>query len=72
MARTNIDLDDTLVELAMHLTGARTKREVVDIALRRLVAKGSLYRKVRRLRGKLAWEGSIEAWRSERTARSSE
>lgn len=71
MARTNIEIDDALVTQAMQLTGARTKREVVDIALQRLVAKGSLYKKVRRLRGKLAWEGDIEAWRSERTTRTS-
>ncbi len=35
--RTNIVLDDKLVARAMKATGARTKREVVDIALRRLV-----------------------------------
>ncbi len=33
MARTNIEIDDGLVEKAMRLTGASTKREVVDIAL---------------------------------------
>lgn len=69
MARTNILLDDDLVAAAMDLTGARTKREVVDIALRRLVEKGSLYRSLRDLRGKLAWEGDIDAWRSARTPR---
>lgn len=69
MGRTNIELDDRLVEEAMDLTGARTKREVVDIALRRLVNKGSLYRSIRDLRGKLAWEGDVEAWRSSRTLR---
>ena len=69
MGRTNIELDDDLVEQAMDLTGARTKREVVDIALRRLVDKGSLYRSIRDLRGKLAWQGDIEAWRSSRTQR---
>jgi len=36
--RTNIVLDDELVSEAMRLTGARTKREVVDRALRELVA----------------------------------
>jgi len=46
MARTNIELDDRLVEKAMRLTGARTKREVVDIALRRLVEKGSAERQL--------------------------
>ena len=58
MTRTNIE-HDVLVEEAMRLTGATTKREVVDIALRRLVEKGSLYRSLRRLRGKLPWEGGI-------------
>ena len=67
MARTNIDIDDQLVEQAMRLTGARTKRQVVNIALRRLVDKGGLYRSLRRLRGKLAWEGNVNAWRADRT-----
>jgi Arc/MetJ family transcription regulator len=71
MARTNIELDDDLVVKAMRLTGARTKREVVDIALRRLVAKGSLYRAIRRLKGKLSWEGDVDAWRSSRGNRKS-
>ena len=67
MARTNIDIDDQLVEQAMRLTGARTKRQAVNIALRRLVEKGSLYRSLRRLRGKLAWEGNVNVWRTDRT-----
>ncbi len=37
--RTNIVLDDELVAEAMKLTGARTKREVVDRALRSLVQR---------------------------------
>jgi Arc/MetJ family transcription regulator len=69
MGRTNIEIDDSLVDKAMRLTGATTKREVVDIALRRLIEKGSLYRSIRRLRGRLAWEGDIDAWRSARTRR---
>jgi Arc/MetJ family transcription regulator len=69
MGRTNIEIDDALAEKAMQLTGARTKREVVDIALRRLVQKGNAYRALRRLRGKLAWEGDVDRWRSERTKR---
>ena len=39
MGRTNIVLDDDLIEQAMELTGARSKGEVVDIALRRLVER---------------------------------
>lgn len=39
--RTNIDLDDDLVAEAMRLTRTRTKNEVVDRALRELVARNS-------------------------------
>ena len=35
----------------------------------RLVEKGSLYCAVRRLRGKLTWEGEVGTWRSARRTR---
>jgi Arc/MetJ family transcription regulator len=60
--RTNIDIDDQVLREAQRLTGARTKREVVDIALRDLVAR---HRRVDilRLRGKVRWEGDLETSR---------
>lgn len=39
--RTNIVLDEELVRKAMRITRARSKREVVDIALRELVARSA-------------------------------
>lgn len=36
---TNIDIDEDLVAEAMNVSGARTKREVVDRALREMVAR---------------------------------
>lgn len=36
---TNIDIDEAVVAEAMRLSGARTKREVVDRALREMVAR---------------------------------
>ena len=69
MGRTNIEIDDSLVERAMRLTGARSKREAVDIALRRLVEKGTLYRALRRLRGRLPWQGDVDAGRRSRASR---
>jgi Arc/MetJ family transcription regulator len=69
MGRTNIEIDDALVERARRLTGASSKREVVDIALRRLVEKGSLHHALRRLRGKLACKGDVDSWRSTRTTK---
>lgn len=66
MGRTNIVLDDRLVRRAMQLSGARTKREAVDRALREMVARGSVYRALRKLKGKLPWEGDVESWRRAR------
>lgn len=37
--RTNVVLDDNLVRQAMELTGARTKREVIHLALAKLVER---------------------------------
>jgi Arc/MetJ family transcription regulator len=67
MARTNIVIDDELIAQAMELTGARSKREAVDIALRRLVQKGSLYRALRKARGRIRWDGDVDAWRRSRS-----
>jgi Arc/MetJ family transcription regulator len=66
VGRTNIMLDDDLVKQALRVTGANTKRQVVDLALRELVARDSVYRALRKLRGKLPWEGDVRAWRRRR------
>jgi Arc/MetJ family transcription regulator len=63
MGRTNIVLDERLVRQAMQLSGAKTKRQAVDLALRELVARKTVYRALRRLKGKLPWEGDVGAWR---------
>ncbi len=39
MSRTNIVLDDTLVSKGLQITGLRTKKDLVDFALRELVRK---------------------------------
>ena len=67
MGRTNIAIDDDLIEEAMRLTGARSKREAVEIALRRLVDKASLHRAIRSLRGRLDWQGDVDSWRRRRS-----
>lgn len=63
--RTNIVLDNALVEEARQLTGIKTKKELVDEALRTLIR---LHRQeeLRRLRGKLHWEGDLNEMRSSR------
>lgn len=64
--RTNVVLDDALVHRAQQLTGIRTKREVINTALRTLVR---LYEQssARELRGKLHWEGDLAELRQGRS-----
>jgi Arc/MetJ family transcription regulator len=64
--RTNIVLDDDLVKRAQQLTGIRTKREVIDTALRTLVRLQE-QATARELRGKLHWEGDLNESRQGRT-----
>ncbi|HYO11790.1 MAG TPA: type II toxin-antitoxin system VapB family antitoxin [Thermoanaerobaculia bacterium] len=52
---TNIDLDEDLVVRAMHVTGLRTKKAVVEEGLRALIRLHD-QREVRNLRGILHWE----------------
>jgi Arc/MetJ family transcription regulator len=63
VGRTNIVLDEDLVKQAMQVSGAKTKREAVDWALREMIARRSVYRVLRKLRGKLPWEGDVRTWR---------
>jgi Arc/MetJ family transcription regulator len=63
--RTNIELDDHLVDQAMRSTGAPTKKAVVEAGLRLLVqthAQTSL----RKLRGKVQWHGDLDQSRLDR------
>ena len=64
--RTNIVLDDKLIERAQKLTGIKTKREVVQEALRTLILLRE-QGEIRSLRGKLKWEGNLHEMRLSRT-----
>ena len=66
--RTNIDIDDDLMRQAMRSSGARTKRAVVEEGLRLLIQTRA-QRGIRRLRGKVRWEGNLEASRLGRVAK---
>ena len=54
--RTNIEIDDKLMKQAMKATGATTKKAAVDAALRKVV-KLKKQEGVRKLFGKIQWEG---------------
>lgn len=66
--RTNIEIDDRLMRQAMRCSGARTKRAVVEEGLRLLIRTRS-QRSIRRVRGKLSWQGDLEASRGSRVDR---
>jgi Arc/MetJ family transcription regulator len=60
--RTNIEIDDKLMKDALRLTGAKTKREAVEMGLKTLLRMRQ-QEDIRRFRGKLQWEGNLEAMR---------
>jgi len=64
--RTNIDIDDRLMNEAMRRSGTTTKKATVEAGLRLLVqthAQGA----IRRLRGNVRWAGDLEQSRLSRT-----
>lgn len=63
MGRTNIELDDELVDAVMRRFGVRTKREAVDLALRRLVGPPLTQEFIDGLRG-TGWDGDLDDLRS--------
>jgi Arc/MetJ family transcription regulator len=63
--RTNIVLEDKLIERAKKLTGIKTKREVVHEALRLLILLNE-QAGVRSMRGKLPWDGNLNDQRQSR------
>ena len=62
MARTNIDIDDSLVEQAMRRYGLSSKRAAVDLALRRLVGEAMDLEEALAMEG-AGWEGDLDAIR---------
>ena len=63
--RTNIEIDDKLLKDALRYTGAKTKREAVELGLLKLVQLGKQI-EVRKMRGNLQWEGDLEAMRTDK------
>ena len=60
--RTNIVIDDKLMADAMRLTGLKTKKEAVELGLRTLLRLRQ-QEEIRRFRGKLDWQGDLNAMR---------
>ena len=67
MGRTNIDIDDRLIAAVMRRYSLRTKREAVDLALRRLVGEPPAPVEILELEGS-GWQGDLDAMRASRVA----
>ncbi len=60
--RTNIVIDDALMNEALKLTGAKTKKEAVELGLRAIVQLKRQER-IKQYKGKLKWEGDLDQMR---------
>ena len=58
--RTNIDIDDQVLEAAMQSGTYKTKKEVVEAGLR-LIARQAAYREILKWEGKLQWDGDDDS-----------
>ena len=63
--RTNIVIDDALMQDVLDATGLKTKREAVELGLKTLLRLKQQER-IKAFRGKLPWEGDLEAMRTDR------
>ena len=64
--RTNIVIDDKLIEKGMRYTGIHKKKQLVDFALRELINRKER-KKILSLKGKLHWEGNWDEMRKSRS-----
>ena len=65
MSRTNLVLDDHLVKQAQQLTHIKTRRALVDFALRELL-RHEQQKQLLKLKGKIKWKGNLEKSREGR------
>jgi Arc/MetJ family transcription regulator len=67
MKRTNIVIDEELIADALKATGLKTRRELVDYALRELLRQES-QKRILKLKGAVHWEGSLSSMRRGRVS----
>ena len=68
MSRTNIDIDDELLERAMRTFGLHTKRQAVTLALERLVGEGPMTVEEQLDMEGIGWDSDLDSMRSDRFA----
>lgn len=61
--RTNIDIDDKLMNDVLKATGLKTKKDAVELGLKTLI-RLKKQEKIRSFRGKLQWTGDLDDMRT--------
>jgi Arc/MetJ family transcription regulator len=61
--RTNIEIDDDLMKDAMKWTGLKSKKEIVNKAIRELI-KMQKRQAMKSLQGKVEWIGDLDKMRT--------
>jgi len=67
MKRTNVILDEKLIDDCMKATGINTQKALIDHALRELL-RHERQKKILELKGNILWKGDLDEWRQGRTA----
>ena len=60
--RTNIEISDKKIAQVMKILGTTTKKETVDSAFDEIIRMNN-QRRMLEMRGKIQWEGDLDAWR---------
>ena len=66
MKRTNVVLDEKLVQDCIKATGIKTQKALIDHALRELLRHENQIR-ILELKGRINWDGNLEEWRQGRS-----
>jgi Arc/MetJ family transcription regulator len=67
MKRTNVILDEKLIDDCINATGIKTQKALIDHALRELL-RHEQQTKLLELKGKINWNGNLDEWRQGRSA----
>ena len=66
MKRTNVVLDEKLVQDCIKATGIKTQKALIDHALRELLRHENQIR-ILELKGRIGWDGNLDEWRQGRS-----
>lgn len=63
--RTNIDIDESLMKRAMAVSDLKTKKAIINAALREFI-RANAYDRIMKFKEKIAWEGDLDEMRKMR------